>query len=222
MELGLKLNSQKTSVSNDVVSASIKNDKLAWNERRQTDRNLQKHLLNIYDFALDFPDSGSVRKALGQFYKRISWRNMPVSDPKPLIAIVVNIAFRNPKTYPDCTAILSKLLSSIESQEEKLEIIKRVKKKFSQIPNTGHMEIWLQRITYKIDSSNEYDEAICKLVAGESFSLWNIDWISSQSLKDVIKATKIVDENIRDEMSPVIAPQEVELFQTGGNNWFYG
>lgn len=217
-ELGLKLNSAKTTASNDVVSASIKSDKLAWIVRKQADKNLQKYLLNIYDLALAFPNSGSVITALNEFKKRIFRGNKPIKNPKPLIAIVVNLAFRNPKTYAVCAVILSKLLSSIESDEEKLIIIKRIRKKFAQIPNTGHMQIWLQRITDKMDSFNEYDEAICKLVAGESLSLWNIDWISSQHLKDAIINTKIVDEEIRDGMSLVAEPQEVGLW----NNWFYG
>lgn len=94
-EMGLKLNSSKTKVSNDVVTASIKSDKIAWIARKQADKDLQKHLINIYDFALVFPNSGSVMRALNEFHKRISRQNKPLKNPRPLIAIVVNIAFRS-------------------------------------------------------------------------------------------------------------------------------
>ncbi len=219
MELGLKLNSLKTKASNDVVSASIKNDKLAWIVRKQAAKDLQQHLMNIYDLALAFPNSGSLMKALTKFYKRISRRNKPLKNPKPLIAITVNIAFRNPKTYAVCAAILSKLLDSIEREEDRLDTIQRIKRKFTQIPNTGHMQIWLQRVTFPLDRSVIYDEPICKLVAGSASHLWNNDWISSNELKEAITATKIVNETIRDALAPVIPPEEVELFLSRS---FYG
>lgn len=114
----------------------------------------------------------------------------------PLIAIVVDIAYRNPRTYSICAAILSKLLSFINTEPEKQEIIERIKKKFSQIPNTGHMEIWLQRVTMPFTENIHYDEPICKLVAGENVRLWNIDWITSSDLKTALDVNKVVNKSI--------------------------
>ena len=49
---------------------------------------------------------------------------------------MADIAYRNPRTYAICAEILSKLLSFIESNDERLAIAERIQKKFLQIPNT--------------------------------------------------------------------------------------
>lgn len=218
-DLGLKLNSSKTIASGDVVSAAIKDDKLEWLARKQIKRNLQKHLLIIHQFALKYPNSGSVATALQKFNFRISKFKSILESPVPLIAIVVDIAFRNPRCYSICSAILSKLLSFIEKNEERLDIALRIQKKFTQLPNTGHLQIWLQRVTYPLDRTIAYDEPVCNLVAGRNINLWNNQWISSKKLLKTITNTKIIDETILNEMDPVIPLQEVELFPSLA---FYG
>lgn len=219
--LGLKLSPAKTKASSDVVRASIKRDKLAWMSRKQTAKSLQKHLLIIHDHAINFPNAGSLVTALNDYHKRISRARALFESAMPLIAIVVDIAYRNPRTYAICAAILSKLLSFVEIDAERLSIAKRIKKKFSQIPNTGHMQIWLQRVTLQLGNGIAYDEAICKLVAGDDVSLWNVDWISSATLKAAVAARKIVDATTRDEIAPVIPPEEVELFLSKSAEGYY-
>lgn len=221
-ELGLKLNTQKTKANSDVLRASIKSDKLAWMARKQADRRLQNHLLIIHNHATEFPNSGSLARALNEFYKRVSRVKSISESPKPLIAIVADIAFSHPRTYAICSAILSRLLSFIETDEEKLYIVKRIRQKFAQIPNTGIMQIWLQRVTFSLDRSIDYDETICKLVAESTSTLWNNEWISSRELKEAVNATRIVDATIRDNIAPVIPFQEVELFLSQAGNGFYG
>lgn len=210
--LGLKLNPAKTKASSDVVKTSIKSDKLAWLGRKQGAKSLQKHLLIIHDHAIGFPNAGSLVTALNGFHKRISRAKELSEGAAPLIAIVVDIAYRNPRTYAICAAILSKLLSFVKTYETQLCIAKRIQKKFSQIPNTGHMQIWLQRVTLQLGNAIAYDEAICKLVADEDVNLWNVDWISSAALKAALASKIIVDVTTRDEISPVIPLEEVALF----------
>ena len=219
--LGLKLNPAKTKASSDVVRASIKSDKLAWLGRKQAAKHLQKHLLIIHDHAISFPNAGSLVTALNDFHKRISRVKELSEGAAPLIAIIVDIAYRNPRTYAICAAILSKLLSFVQTYEARLSIAERIQKKFSQIPNTGHMQIWLQRVTLQLGNAIAYDEAICKLVAGEDVNLWNIDWISSATLKAAVAANIIVDATTRDEISSVIPPEEVALFLSGTAEGYY-
>lgn len=219
--LGLKLSSAKTKASNDVVRASIKSDKLAWMVRKQSDKSLQKQLLIVHDHATSFPNAGSLVIALNDYHKRVSRITSPFESPQSLIAIVVDIAYRNPRTYAICAAILSKLLSFIESNNERLAIAERIRKKLSQIPNTGHMQIWLQRVTFPLDRHIDYDEAVCKLVAANVERLWNSHWISSQNLKAAVDATKIVAATTRDEIAPVIPLKEVELFLSKAGEGYY-
>jgi len=219
--LGLKLSATKTKSSNGIVRSSIKSDKRAWMARKQSDKSLQKHLLVIHDHASNFPNAGSLVIALNAYHKRISRISSIIENPMPLIAIVADIAYCNPRTYAICTAIISKLFSFVESDSDRLSIADRIRKKFDQIPNTGHMQIWLQRMTLPIDKSIDYAETICKVVAGTADRLWNNDWISSAELKAAIDATKIVDISMRDGLSPVIPLSEVELFLSKVTEGYY-
>ena len=219
--LGLKLNPGKTKASNDVVRASIKADKLAWLSRKHTEKSLQKHLLIIHDHATQFPNAGSLVVALNDFHKRISRMKALIDQPMPVIAIIVDIAYRNPRTYAICAAILSKLMSFLESADEKMAVAKKIKARFTKIPNTGHMQIWIQRVTLPIAGGISYEEPICRLVAGEDVALWNTEWISSNDLKAAIDVSKVIDKEAVDALEPVISLDEVELFLSKAMEGYY-
>lgn len=213
-DLGLKLGPEKTRMSGDVISASIKKDKRAWLNRKQGARGLQKHLLIIHDHALGFPNEGSLITALGRFHARVSKCKSIVENPVPMISIVVDIACRNPRVYPRCAAILSDLISFVECQQEKEALVRRIKTRFSKVPNIGHLEIWLQRFTLTIDQTLEYEEPLCQLVLGPEKPLWNSDWIQDPALKRAI-AVPVIDQNKIDTLKPRILTQEIDLFQLG-------
>uniref|UniRef100_UPI0037C16985 RNA-directed DNA polymerase n=1 Tax=Flavobacterium sp. TaxID=239 RepID=UPI0037C16985 len=161
-DAGLKLNSSKTHISENIVTDSIKRDKLDWLMSIKGDENLQKHLLLIHQHSHRHPNTGSIVHALTDFYKKILDKNK-IEDAETQIAIAVDISFHNPKTYPITAAIISKLLSTIKSKKSKGQIIRKIKNKFSKIPNTGHMELWLQRVTYPLNPGLTYNEKLCKL-----------------------------------------------------------
>ena len=115
IDLGLKLNSGKTDFSSIVVRSSIKHDKLAWMFRKQRARNLQNSLLNIHDHGLEYPNSGAFISALRAFHERLH-RLQRYSSPLPLLAIAVDIAFRNPRTYPHVAAILGELIKFVKKR----------------------------------------------------------------------------------------------------------
>lgn len=211
ISMGLKLNPAKTKASDDVVKASIKSDKLEWICRKSSENNLQKHLLIIHDHAVKFPNAGSVAKALQEYYKRISSIRRFRDNPLPLISITVDIAYRNPRTYPVSAALLSKLFSFLDDENKRCTIVK-IKHKFSKIPNTGHLEIWLQRIAFTSLPDIKFDELLCKIVSGEKASLWNIDWITDPKLKKAVNNSKIIDNRILGEIESIIPVQEIELF----------
>lgn len=213
IDLGLRLSSEKTKNSNNVILSSIKHDKLAWLSRKNREKSLQKHLLIIYDHALEFPNAGSLIVALADFHKRIDSMAYTRERVMPLVAIAVDIAYRNPRTYAISSAILSKLISFITEHNDKLLVIEKIKKRFSKIPNTGHIQIWLQRFTYYIDKDIFYEEKICKLISSSDDSLWNIEWINSKDLKEVLE-TPIIDRKIIGKLDPVITHEEASMFAT--------
>jgi len=211
IELGMRLNAQKTIVSNNVVRDSIKPDKLYWNAQKRGAKGLQAHLFLIHQLSEKFPNSGSLRKALDKLFKRIQGLSETKENIRVLISILIDIAFKNPSTYPISCGVLSKLLSLIDDVEEQEEILEQIKTKFSRIPNTGHIKIWLQRVTLKIDREIEYDELLCQKVNDGSIKIWNSDWLNDD-INEIINDAVLIDEDVIDEIDKVITTEEIILF----------
>ncbi|MHB1698368.1 MAG: RNA-directed DNA polymerase [bacterium] len=219
IDLGLKLNGNKTKVSDSIIEDSLKPDKLAWINKKNSEKNLQKHLLIIYSHAMKFSNSGSLFRSLIDFYIRIKDKKN-IADIEPMISIVVEIAYRNPRTYPVVSAILSKLIYFIPSPKKK-SIINRIKKKFSQIPNTGYMDIWLQRIIikYPVLQNIMFEEPLCQII-GNSISssskdvqIWSNNFIkSTHPVINAMDANKIFCKKIMEEIDPIVSMKEINPF----------
>ena len=209
--LGLKLKPEKTRASSEVIRSSIKKDKLDWLYGKTGDRVLHKQLLIIHDQNTKHPNSGSISRGLQDFDERLETVSK-VDFPMPLISIVADIALRSPRTYPVSAAILSKLTDFLDNEYEKKIVVEKIKKRFSALPNTGHMEIWLQRFSIKFDPEIEYTEPLCRLVRQESTSIWNNDWIGLPTLENVIDPIKMIDEEELENVGPVIPNKEIRLF----------
>lgn len=76
--LNFRMNSQKTKISESIVTDAVKTDKLAYiyntpifNKKGVDFDSYEKHLLYILMFARQYPDSGSVRIMLSDIDKRI-------------------------------------------------------------------------------------------------------------------------------------------------------
>ena len=213
IDLGMKLNSAKTKVSSDVIRSSIKEDKLEWILQRQWDRNPQKHLLIIHDFSVNYPNSGSLIRVLEDFHRRLTGMKS-YSHPLPMISIIADIAYHNPRTYPYTAAILSKLISFLATDHERRDVIRKILNKFSLIPNTGHMEVWLQRISNHFNENITFREGLCRIVDQESEIIWNNEWISSGELLEAIDANRLIDFSILNGADPVIPIEEIEVFKS--------
>lgn len=212
VELGLKLNSHKTYSFDNIISSSIKPDKIYWNQSRQSSKDFQKHLLIIFDLSTKFPNSGSLSIALSKFFNRIK-KTDKIRNVLPIIGILVEIMIKNPRVYPIGTAILSKLLATLDDSSEREKIIDNILRKFQKIPNTSHIQIWLQRLTIKTNREKEYDESLCKKVNNNNLEIWNSDWLND-SFKKLITETSIIDEEEIGKMKSIITKEEVELFKT--------
>jgi hypothetical protein len=130
----------------------------------------------------------------------------------PLLSIVVDIAYHNPRAYSICAAILSKLISFLETTDKRQSVVEKIKRKFSQIPNTGYMEIWLQRISLQFASGMNFDEPLCRLISEASEPIWNSEWISSGDLQNAVDARTILDKQVLKKLDPIIPVDEVALF----------
>ena len=143
IDSGLKLNRTKTIANDIILKGAIKLDK--WHRIKYGDhgdhgdhltrKKYLQRLLKILDMSIEFPNSGSLLRLLNDFSRTIKGKEK-LYNTKQLIAVIVDIAFRNPKTYPISCAILSQLLPDIEEVEQK-DIIDDILNKFESIPNTG-------------------------------------------------------------------------------------
>lgn len=133
--LNMRLNTQKTLTSDDVISNSIKRDKLETIDfKYDDDISLQKNLLQIRNFSLQFPNSGRVITLLNNIYKNeIENKENKPFDNRAIISIIIDIMYNNTKSYYVCVAILSKLLS-FEKKKDRESIISLIENKFSKIP----------------------------------------------------------------------------------------
>ncbi len=229
IDLGLRVNSAKTLVTDEVIRKSIKPDKLFWTGQWRRERGFQKQLLIIHDLATRFPNSGSLVTALNDYHKRIppSGKRSARGDEKAaerikkaapqLISIIADIAYRNPKVYQISSAILSKFIHLIDDVAEKSEMISRTERRLRQIPNTGHLQIWLQRITVKFERERRYEEKLCELVRGGSDNgdIWDFSWLGGKQFGEGLKQIKIIDEEEIEKLSPFVSEKEVELFKSG-------
>ncbi len=217
--LGLKININKTNYSNNVILSSIKKDKIEFLKNRK-EYNLQKRLMLLYEFSLNYPNSGSISKEITQIREKIEKKNNFSKDNiEVLISIVTEIIYKNPRVYVEGNAILSYLLPQIEDKSKRKEIIEKVFNKLKRVLNSGYFEIWFQRATLKENGLNiEYNEDICKLVNNETIELWNINWVSSNKIKNIFKRIKIVNQDEKDNMPLKINREEIKIFNKYGED----
>ena len=212
--VGMKLGVAKTSAFHNVVEGSIKPDKLSGIDLQDLGttnaKTIQKQLLRIHSFGLRYPNSGALRRIIIEFHNNISAQTESPNDLEVQIAIATDIAFISPATFPYVAAILSHLISlAPESQGKQLWV--KVQKKMGRVPYNGYLEIWLQRVCKPININFSSEEDICKIVNGESATLWNNDWLGYKRLSKALDVSKIVISSPEDA-NPVIDVSEIELF----------
>lgn len=222
-DLNFQLNAKKTYMTEELISESIKQDKLAYISEgpiyRKTSKriyttlsSLQQEAIFIYQFSKKFPNSGTLLKLLTIFAKRLVKKGFFSSDARVLISIFTEVALSSPKVYKIILAILSKLISKIPTTAEREEVVNHIYTKFQRFPNIGEIQIWMQHITYKLPHSITYTEDICKIVNNEAnVELWNNDWVADAYKADFPQYS-ICTDWLRDSFTPIIDIDEVSLF----------
>lgn len=215
--LGMQLNAQKTLCSNDIIRDSIKPDKFYSLVSGKTSEDMQEELFNIKHLSELFPNSGCLDKRLqnlhGKIWKNKIWKKeVKKFNPEVLISIVTDLAFNNPRTYPVASGILSEMIGCLQDEQLRKDLIIKIKNKFKKIPNTEHMDLWLQRITLKPFREITYEGRLCRLVAGDaSIAVWNSDWLEGK-LAEIISSEIIINVDEVEKLNPIIQPEEIRLF----------
>lgn len=223
MQVGMKLGITKTLISRNVVEGSIKPDKLAGIDLQDLGdtnaKTIQKQLLRLHSFGQRYPNSGTLRRLVSEFYTKIVNQTDRPDDLEVQVAIATDIGFVSPSAFPGIAGILSYLIS-LASNDEKLGLWRKVRNKMNRVPYNGYLELWLQRIIQPKTSGIPFtsEEKICKIVNGESIELWENNWIAGGALKEALNTSKINVRSVFD-VDEVIQPEEIELFKQ--KTWAY-
>lgn len=222
-KIGMKLAPSKTFISNNIIANSIKKDKLKSITLPDLEfsnaKTLQNQLLSIHSFNEKYPNSGALKKLLLQFHKKLYNKNLKKKnviyyDLEVLVAIATDIAVNSPSTFPIIAAILSEFLKAEPKIAKKQKIWKKIHKKILKTPYNGYQEIWLQRIVIpkEVGISYKSSEKLCKIVNDEQEELWESEWISDTTIKNILKDKSNIINKPPQEEPESIPPSELALF----------
>ncbi len=207
--LGMSLNSGKTETSDDVIGAAIKRDKLAWLWRNKPEGDLQKKLLALRAHGLEYPNGGSVETGLHECYENFNGGVMEGAI-LPTIAIVADIAVRNPRAYPIAASLISLLIGQLEEGSAKQDAMRAVEDRFRRVPKAELMHVWVNRVGIKLGYDAFAESSLCKSVSNGSAEIWAHDWICDAQLKSKMLSGTIVDKMRIAELPEMVSKEEVE------------
>ena len=216
-EFGFKLNAQKTFVTEDLVNGVFKKDRLELIlEPLRVSTGLEQ-LIRIYNFGQKFPNSGQIVKLLSGYRytlnKWLSKRKISDTQITELVAIVTNIANKNPRTYPVCMNIVSFLTDQYSCDEQKKDIIEKIKNKLSGGTRRELLEIWMQRLTLKFGYEQSTSSQLCQLINrnNDTSGLFDISWLPNE-IQNIFRKIPVIDRNVIEKMPPVIGKNETDDF----------
>lgn len=211
---GLKLNENKTFGSNDIITNSIKQDKIPsleiiFNEKM----GLQKKLLILREHSKKYPNSGSIFRLLKYLRETANLNEFGINY-EVIISILLDIAINNPKLVPNACAFISDFLPLVDNPEYMKGLIFN---KLSKMPNSGLSQIWLQRILKDNWQSYGFNEKLCHQVDKDKFpsDLWNISWLPNNSkgnkIKQIMSSTPIIYWDTFNNLSEIVSSDEVNI-----------
>ncbi|WP_197529756.1 RNA-directed DNA polymerase [Botrimarina mediterranea] len=210
-KLGWSLNASKTAISRAVVRDSVKRDKIAWLSQPSGPHSMQKQLLLLHHFALEHPNSGSLTRGMTEMHDMLSKATLREADIHPMVAIATDIAVNNPKIYSLAAAVVSRLICRLP-MDRAAHLLERVANRFRTVPNTGYLDIWLQRMAIPLQIDLGSSERLCKAANAEEANPWDSSWITARRLKSVIDNESIVDASVINQLAVEIKPEEVDVF----------
>lgn len=184
------------------------------NKRPSFKISIQKHLLEIKIMAEKYPNCGQLKKSLTDLYLyRIKEMSKKPDDGEQIISILVSIMIKNPTTIQHCVVILGRILEFYKDEPKQVSVlISKILKKYSKLPNTDLVEIWLQRFTVLLNSDEQfsYQSNLCQFVNGNSdVSFWNSEWLK----KEYRTADKwYIDKSEKENLSFITSEEEIFTF----------
>ena len=215
MDLGLRLNASKTARAANLVLESVKPAKLESYARLKplikNSSMLRNELLFILDKGQHFPDPGFCKSSLSYLIKHTKWRQI-VGNEIEIIAIATNIAFHK----PDCFAFVATIISHLDLADSgvRAQVFADIREKISLLPNSGFLEVWLQRIAAPHGLAINYTEDLCEMMTGAPGSnIFPEDWKVGSSLENVGISYDFFDTKVFNRMKVTVSNREVLIFE---------
>lgn len=168
-----------------------------------------------------YDSPGQVRRILKNLRELLEETSEEISQDykKVYIGILINIAYRYPKSIPQVIGIISLLVEDWTRNDVQI-LINNILHKFKNKPAHDFLEIWLQRLAKPHRVPFECRSDLCRAAEGEKVKLWNSEWITSKTIKRLLNEFTPIDEEEIDEIEEAeetkrIPPEETEMF------WFY-
>jgi hypothetical protein len=222
--LNFQINSSKTKFSESIIFNSIKQDKLYYHSilplYKYQDKKVvsainsaEGQLFYILQFSKKYPNSPTAMKLLISFYKWYT-ENRNKENITILTAILVEIIMDNPRSFQVGSAILSSLICKVHTSQKQRDLLSRIYRRLSELPNLGVLQLWLQRITTTIDIKElQYTERLCRLVDGQpDVQIWNNQWLDPKYTRD-FPLLSIINRTTLQELQPIIQLNEFDVFK---------
>lgn len=214
---GLKLNSSKTNISSDIIVNSIKADKVSFLTIKESieKAKLFDRLLLLKEFALKYPNSGSLMRALSDINKNIKEIVENNHKLEQSISILVDIIFKNPRVAHLCISIISSLIDKMQNNKMQnvSDVLKSIIFKLSSGTHIDLLEIWLQRLIIKNKELNfKFKCKLTNAVVDNKVQIWNHSWVKSKDYKNFINKNTIINEAKLKEAISIIDHKEVDVF----------
>lgn len=223
LSLNLRLNENKTKISESIVTDAQKSDKLYWRNVKQI-RNNDLRILQIHSLSEKHPNSGELLKALTKYHEKIESEDLSNSDLELIASVATDIAYNNPKTYPYVVAIIGRV-TSLMSKRDANEIFRKICRKFLDVPNSVYFNLWLQRLSKNRSFEELESDELCAYVddyvKGASVNgvgehdpsrIWRYDCFP-EPVQAIFEDTPIVNLEVFEKMRDYPAPKEVKVFQ---------
>jgi len=216
---GMRLGAAKTSRSFNLVSAAVKPEKLAALQLSVSQKTIQKQLLVIHQFALENPGAGALKTLLKDFLALLATE---LENPRyehenklVIVAILMDIVAVAPIVIPPVARAVSLVLQSLP-EERRTGVFALIGKKVQRIPNSGYLDLWVQRMALPANLEFQSDEKLCQSIDGDAGSIWNFDWIKDKGAREKLSNFSVVDQTIIGKATPVIPSSEIDDFWKDG------
>lgn len=141
-----------------------------------------------------------------------------LENVRAMSAIATQIAIENITAVHYALRVISRMVNSLDDEEEKMDIVEKVCNKLASHPNSTYTKLWLQNMTYVYDmqqGKNRFDIPLCELVMNrvlhEEVTLWNNRWLKRELTEDFPQESIVNGEKL-EKVTPIITFRETREY----------